>query len=92
MECECVCVCAQSCLTLYDPMDCSPTRLLCPWNFPTQLDWVAISSSGDLPDPGIEPVYPASPALAGGFFTTASPGKSQDSGDQLLNLKLNLKY
>ena len=56
------------------------------------LDWVAISSSGDLPDPGIEPVYPASPALAGGFFTTASPGKSQDSGDQLLNLKLNLKY
>ena len=29
-----VCVCAQSCLTLYHPMDCSPTRLLCPWNFP----------------------------------------------------------
>ena len=55
------------------------------------LDWIAISSPGDLPDPGIEPVYPASPALAGGFFTTATPGKSQDSGDQLLTLKLNLK-
>ena len=27
---------------------------------------------GDLPDPGIEP---ASPALAGGFFTTDPPGK-----------------
>ena len=27
---------------------------------------------GDLPDPGIKP---ASPALAGGFFTTATPGK-----------------
>ena len=27
---------------------------------------------GDLPDPGIEP---ASPALAGGFFTTEPPGK-----------------
>ena len=27
----------------------------------------------DLPGPGIEPV---SPALAGGFLTTASPGKS----------------
>ena len=27
---------------------------------------------GDLPDPGIEPV---SPALAGGFFTTETPGK-----------------
>ena len=29
-----VCVCAQSCLTLCNPVDCSPTRLLCPWNFP----------------------------------------------------------
>ena len=27
---------------------------------------------GDPPDPGIEPM---SPALAGGFFTTAPPGK-----------------
>ena len=32
-------------------------------------------SSGDLPDPGIEPVSPTSPALAGGFFTSESPGK-----------------
>ena len=30
---------------------------------------------GDLPDPAIEPASPASPALAGGFFTTAPPGK-----------------
>ena len=29
-------------------------------------------SPGDLPNPGIEP---ASPALAGGFFTTEPPGK-----------------
>ena len=28
----------------------------------------------DLPDPGVEP---ASPALTGGFFTTAQPGKLQ---------------
>ena len=27
---------------------------------------------GDLPDPGIEPASPASPALAGGFFTTST--------------------
>ena len=26
---------------------------------------------GDLPDPGIEPESPTSPALAGGFFTTS---------------------
>ena len=25
---------------------------------------------GDLPDPGTEPMSPASPALVGGFFTT----------------------
>ena len=31
--------------------------------------------SGDLPDPGIEPKSPASPAVAGGFFTTEPPGK-----------------
>ena len=30
---------------------------------------------GDLPDPGIEPASPASPALAGEFFTTKPPGK-----------------
>ena len=31
------------------------------------LEWVAIFSSRDLPNPGIEPT---SPSLAGGFFTT----------------------
>ena len=30
---------------------------------------------GDLPDPGPKPVSPASPMLAGRFFTTAPPGK-----------------
>ena len=29
---------------------------------------------GDLPNPGVEPVSPASPALAGGFFTTKPSG------------------
>ena len=30
---------------------------------------------GDLPDPGIKPTSPASPASAGGFFITAPPRK-----------------
>ena len=30
---------------------------------------------GDLPNPGIEPVFPA---LAGGFFTTEPPGKPRN--------------
>ena len=34
------------------------------------LEWVAISSPGDLPDPGIKPMSCLSPALARGFFTT----------------------
>ena len=32
-------------------------------------------SPGDLPNPGTEPKSLVSPALAGGLFTTASPGK-----------------
>ena len=32
-------------------------------------------TAGDLPDPGIKPVSLASPALVGGFFTTALHGK-----------------
>ena len=30
---------------------------------------------GDLPEPGMEPKSPVSPALAGGFLTTEPPGK-----------------
>ena len=30
---------------------------------------------GDLPDPGVKPTSPVSPALAGRFFTTQPPGK-----------------
>jgi len=30
---------------------------------------------GDLPNPGIKPMFHWSPALAGGFFTTEPPGK-----------------
>ena len=42
---------------------------------------------GDLPNPGIEPTSPVSPALAGGFFTTMSPGKPcQDRWDITINL------
>ena len=34
---------------------------------------------GDLPDPGIEPVSPMSPALAGRFLPPALPGKPQST-------------
>ena len=33
---------------------------------------------GNLPDPGLEPASPVSPALAGGFFNARSPRKPCD--------------
>ena len=63
----------QLCLTLCNPMNC---RLLASSVHGILqvriLEWVAISSPGDLPDPGIEP---ASPALTDGFFIAEPPGK-----------------
>ena len=51
---------AQSCTTLCDPRDCSPTRLLCPWGFSKQEYWSGLPfpSPADLPDPGIKPGSP----------------------------------
>ena len=45
--------------------------------FPRQEYWSGLpfATPGDLPDPGLEPMSLMSPALAGRFFTTASPGK-----------------
>ena len=67
-----VCSIAQSCPNLYNPMDCSP-----PMKFSRQEYWSELPflTPEDLPDPGIEPAFLASPALAGRFFTTAPPGK-----------------
>ena len=45
--------------------------------FSSQEYWCGFPSlsPGSLPDPGIKPGSPVSPALAGRFFTTAQPGK-----------------
>ena len=44
------------------------------------LDGLPFPPPGDLPNPGIEP---ASPALAGKFFTTALPGKPSTRVDDV---------
>ena len=41
---------------------------------------------GDLLDPGIEPVSPASPALVGRFYTTEPPGKPESSKKSILEI------
>ena len=58
-------------------MDCSPPGFSVHGVLQARiLEWVAIPSPGDLPDPRIEL---GSPALAGGFFTTEPPGKPLNS-------------
>ena len=41
---------------------------------------------GDLPHPGIEPAYPVSPALAGGFLTTEPAGKPEALGPLIIKM------
>ena len=51
-----VCMHPQSCLTIYDPMVCNPPDSSVPGISQARpLEWVAISSSRGLPDPGIQP-------------------------------------
>ena len=58
------------------PVDCSPPGFSIHGILQARiLEWVAISFSRDLPDPGIETVSLVSPALAGGCFTTVLPRK-----------------
>ena len=53
-------------------------QALLPVEFSRHEYWSVFSflTSGDPPVPGIEPASLVSPALTGGFFTTASPGKA----------------
>ena len=66
------CTCAQwlqSRLTLRDAVD-QPGSSVLGILQAKMLEWVAMSSSRDLPDPGTEPGSSMSPAVAGGFFIT----------------------
>ena len=84
------CLVPQSCPTFCDSMDGSllgssvhgiaQTRIL---------EWETISSSGDPPDPGIEPT---SPALAGRFFTTEPPGKPETQHTWFFSCSLRKIY
>ena len=82
------CLVAKSCLTLCDPMVARQPPLS--MGFPRQEYWngFPFPSPGDLPDPGTEPMSPASPALAGRFFTTAPPGKVV----RILTTLLRIRY
>ena len=67
---------AQSCLTLCDPVDCSPSSSsVRKFSRQEYRNGLPFPSPGDLSDPGIEPAAPVSPALAGRFLTSVPPGK-----------------
>ena len=65
-----------SCVRLCASLDCSPSGSPVHEIFQARiLKWVAISSRGSSRPRDQTHASPASPALAGGFFTTEPPGK-----------------
>ena len=81
---SCTCSVAQSCLTLFNPTDCSPPGFSIHGILQARiLEWLPFSSPRNLPRSGIKP---KSPALAGGFFTTEPAGKwiSVMGGERLM--------
>ena len=77
----------QLCPALFDPMNCSPPDSSVHGILQAKiLEFVAISFSRGSSDPGIKPMSPEYPALAGGFFTTLLPGKHGDGGCIIINL------
>ena len=76
--CVCVCLFAQSCLILLWPPWTEAHQVLLSMGLSRQEHWSGLpfSSPGDLPDPGMEPMSPAPPALADRFFTTETLGNS----------------
>ena len=66
----CLCLVAQLCLTICDPVDCSLPGSSVRGIFQARiLEYVAVSSSRNLPT-GIEPASPVSPALQGDSLST----------------------
>ena len=82
-DCVCVCMYAHAYLLSHVQLFVTPWTIACqaplPMEFSRQAYWSGLPfpSPGDLSDPGIDPLFLVSPALAGGFFTTRPPGKPQ---------------
>ena len=72
---------AQLCLTLCNPMDYTVHGIL----QARILEWVAVPSPGDLPNPGIEP---RSPALQADSFPAESQGKLSIFLQKMLCVKI----
>ena len=74
---------AQLCLTLYDPMDCSPPGSSVHRIFQERkLEWLLFPTLGDLPNPEIKLASLASPALQVDFLLLVPPGKPSKPNNQ----------
>ena len=79
-----LCLVAQLCPTLCNPMDCSPPGSSIHGIFQTRvLEWIAISFSRDLPNLGIES---RSPAPWADSLLSGPPGKPMNTGVGSLSL------
>ena len=78
--CVCVCVSHSVASDSFQPRTVAHQAPLSV-EFSRQEYWSGLPfpSPGDLPDPGIEPMYPVSPPLVGRFFTTEPRGKPHSS-------------
>ena len=74
-----MCLVTQSCVTLCNPMDCSPTGSSVHGDSPGKNTGMGLPCPppGDLPDPGIEP---RSPALQADSLPSDPPGKAMNTG------------
>ena len=79
--CVCVCVCVWMCVLsrfsrvrLYATLLAIACQASLSMGFSRQEYWSGLPCPfpGDFPEPGIEPMYLTSPALAGRFFTTSA--------------------
>ena len=80
------CLVTKSCPTLCNPMDYSPPGSFCPWDFlgkNTAVGCFFFFLQGIFPTQGLKP---ASPAVAGGFFTTEPTREAQVRSIRILLL------
>ena len=77
--CVHMCVCALSHVQLFATLCIVVRHATVSVEFPKQEYWSGLQfpAPEDLPNPGIEPISPVSPALAGGFLTTTPTWEAQ---------------
>ena len=82
-----MCLVAQSCLTLCNPMECSPPGSSVHGDSPSKNTWSGLPClpSGDLPNAGVEP---RSPILQADSLPSEPPGKPKNTGVGSLSLLL----